>query len=180
MHARTSTLFVFFILISCSMALAQQQAVTKEHLRQRELSRYTLLSKRAQYTAPAAEKYDVLHYRIDLALTEADATFGGSVTMTFKSEVPSLDTVVLNAAAEMAVEKVMSGSTTLTFTHAASLVSVPLPSGLPKDQVMSLTVFYRAPYANSPITKRQVQNIDLNMQTTSISSQSEPYDARGW
>jgi aminopeptidase N len=180
MHTRSILLSLLLLFIPATLVFPQQNASTRERFREKEMQRYTLLSKRAQYTARASDSYDVLHYRIAIALPTADPDFGGTVTMTLKSLVASLDTVVLNAVDAMTISKVSNGASDLTFTHASDLLTILLPSGLPKDQTASLTITYSTPFANSPIDRRSVQNVELGVPTMSISSQSEPYDARGW
>ena len=155
-----------------------------QQVRNIEMRRHTLLSKRAQFVSAAAESYDVNHYRLAVSFpSDATLNFTGSVRMEFRSLVDDLSVIELNFGTLGKIDSVLAGGTRLdasAISHTGDVLALTLPTALQTDERLAVTMYYAHPYGGSAVTVKSVQNVDLGKQVLSIASQAEPYDARNW
>ncbi|MBL0173974.1 MAG: T9SS type A sorting domain-containing protein [Ignavibacteria bacterium] len=175
---RTSLLLIVLSLLAAD-AIAQD--AQRDHFRKQEMQRAGSLAKRQARTLAGAADYDVISYRLTLAMPMLEnGTFGGNVVMRMKSTVDGLSNVVVNAGANLRVDSVTSEGAKLLFTHVGDTLKATLASPASKGAAREITMYYSAPYTGSAIAAKPVTNVPLNVPTLMIASQSEPYDARNW
>jgi hypothetical protein len=181
-------LFSFFLVFLITAPLTAQDFDAPpdemQQVRNIEMRRHALLSKRAQFVSAAAENYDVTYYRLAVNFpSDATLDFSGSVRMELKSLINDLDVIELNLGEFGKIDSVLVGDVRLdagAVSHTGDVLALTLPSSLQMDEALAVTMFYRHPYGGSAVTVKSVQNVDLGKQVLSIASQAEPYDARNW
>lgn len=176
-----------FILLLCALPLTAQQDIPSDHpmraVREAEMHRQELLAKRTQFVSLAAEDYDVTYYRLNVSFpSDASLQFSGSVVMNFTSMVDDLDRLELNFGGGTIDSMLIDGTRIAagSILRAGDVLSVNLPEKLQTSQAASVTMYYRHPYGGSAVTIKDVRNEVLDRDVLSISTQSEPYDARTW
>jgi hypothetical protein len=160
------------------LLMSQDDAIHK--LRKAEMRRAASLKLGANDVLQSARRYDVAYYKLDLSFNKTDDRFGGNVTTLLKSVVASLDTIDMNLASNASVDSVTIDGRPAAFSHSDGVLSIYPTQPITLGSYASTCVYYTAAYAGSGVTRRQVQNVDLGVTTTSIASQSEAYDARTW
>ncbi len=152
-------------------------------VREMEQRQHALLAKRAQFVAAESEHYDVTYYRLDVSFpSDATLSFKGSTYMEFRSLVDDLDAVVLNFGGG-SIDSVIVGGERLNpsaITRSGDVLTLELPAPMQTDETGGVTMYYRHPYGGSAVTIRDVRNVELEKDVLSISTQSEPYEARTW
>ncbi|MBN1446659.1 MAG: T9SS type A sorting domain-containing protein [Bacteroidetes bacterium] len=183
----TRSLFLLVFLLLSSPLLAQQDAPFDDGhrcpIREAEMKRHALLAKRAQYVTAEMDHYDVQYYRLDVTFpSDASLPFFGSSAMHARSVVDDLTSIDMHFAGGT-VDSVFVDGTRLpanSVTRTGDVLSLALPVPLQKDETTDVIVHYRHPYGGSAVTIKNVRNVVLDKDVLSISTQSEPYDARTW
>ena len=180
-------LILIAVLFTISVPLAAQHECGFDHptrtVREMEQRRHALLAKRAQFVAAESEHYDVYYYRLDVTFpSDASLQFHGSAHMVFRSVIDDLDAVVLNFGGG-SIDSVLVGGERLdasAISRSGDVLTLDLPAPLQADETGAVTMYYRHPYGGSAVTITNVRNAELERDVLSISTQSEPYDARTW
>ncbi|MGB5106680.1 MAG: M1 family aminopeptidase [Candidatus Zixiibacteriota bacterium] len=121
--------------------------------------------------------FDMRYYGLHLDLHFNDSTITASVDYKIKSLIAGLNRVDLNFHNNLTTDSVKVGGATTTFTHAANLLAVNLPSPVGINQEIEMTVYYHGvPYYDG--------SAGLTF-TTQFSTQlcwtkSTPFRARYW
>jgi aminopeptidase N len=152
--------------------------------RQYEMRRYEMFAKRDAFVPASMASYDVTHYHLDISFgKDAALPFRGNVTMTFNAVADGLTSIDVHLGTNANMDSVVTRGASIdrnAMTRSGDVLTIPLPYTLDRNESSSVTMYYTAAYAGSGVIIRSVQNVVLNEQTTSIATQSEPYDARTW
>ncbi len=121
--------------------------------------------------------FDVLHYAIHVNPNFSTESIVAAVDYRVKSLVAALNRVDLNLRSELIVDSAKAGTTSLTFTHIANLLSVNLPAAYSTNQEVSLSVYYHGvPYYDGSAGLRFSSQFGTDLCWT----KATPFRSRYW
>ncbi|MFQ6606838.1 MAG: M1 family aminopeptidase [Fidelibacterota bacterium] len=136
----------------------------------RETSRTSTLT-------PEQEKIDVIYYRLYLEIVPSSHTIHGLVQATALVLDSTLSDLELDFTSSLVVSSVTLNGDTVSFTHTANQLQIPLSSSLSVGDTLMATVSYSG---TPPSTGFGSFNFDSHNGQTLIWTLSEPYGARDW
>jgi aminopeptidase N len=152
--------------------------------REKEMRRYELLAKRSAFVPASMASYDVTYYRLSISLgKDATLPFGGDVLMRFTALNGEMNAIDVHMAPNASIDSVITRGQRIPKSQlsvSGDVVTIPLPYTLQAQESDDVHMYYTASYAQSGISIRTVDNVELNERVTSVATQSEPYDARSW
>ncbi len=122
------------------------------------------------------EQFDVIYYKIDIAVDPQNELVNGSVTVDAISLISGLNKLTLNLYNNMTVTSV-SGCAS-GYKHENDSIVVDLDQSFNKNELISVTIFYYGHPSSG--TRFNPMTFDRSRGIVSISSESCPYYARCW
>ena len=92
--------------------------------------------------AVSSDRYDMLHYALDLTIDPDVQYISGTVGMVFDSRESALQEIVFDLATTLTVDRIEHRTGDLVFSHAADSVAVTLPAALAETETDSFVVHY--------------------------------------
>lgn len=121
--------------------------------------------------------YDVTYYNCHWNVDPAVSFISGSVTMYFNTLTGSFDEVVMNMSNALDVDSIVYHNNTITYTHAANILTANLPASLGAGVFDSIKVYYNGVPASTGFGSF-IQ--DSHNGVPVIWTLSEPYGASDW
>mgnify|MGYP003634934233 FL=1 len=132
-------------------------------------------------SVPQTAFYDVNYYRLELIVQNPTQRFiEGKVTSYFTALDSGLNQIVFDLSQQLVVDSVSYQNNSVPFNRSISnAVSIQLPNGLQKNQLDSITIFYRGiPTLGNGFGSFVTQANTLG--DTTLWTLSEPYGALDW
>lgn len=166
--------FIIFFLIDVSVIFAQQPDPSISEFEKKEFEKSISLSKSLY---PGDGSIDVKYYKLDLALTTSPAYLRGSVRVDAVPALNPLNHFFLDLSNNLNVDSIVSGNTTLSFTHQNDKLNINLQQTYNPGEKFSVVVYYQGvPISNGfgsiVFSSHNGQPI--------IWTLSEPYGAKDW
>ncbi|MCX7876512.1 MAG: M1 family aminopeptidase [Melioribacteraceae bacterium] len=146
-------------------------------------SSFNRLSKISEITYPGDSNIDVTYYRLNLKVTANPNFLEGKITIKAKPTVNSLSLFYLDLKNNLAVSKVLSGITNLSFVQTVDhKLSITLERNYSKGETFTVDIYYSGvPTAGTgTISSASFSFYDSGAQKVTIASLSQPYGARDW
>ncbi|MEI6123679.1 MAG: M1 family aminopeptidase [Bacteroidota bacterium] len=122
--------------------------------------------------------YNLFYHRMNWFINPAVNYIKGSVTSYFKA-VSALKKIQFELADDLNVDSIKYHNVKLlTFTHAANIISITLPTSIPNNQIDSITIFYQGVPPTGIGFGSFIQ--DYHSGTPIIWTLSEPFGAPDW
>ena len=132
--------------------------------------------------AVTSNRYDVLHYGLDLRIDPETTSLRGAVQMVFASVFPDLQTFVCDLTTDLEITSVEHDTGSLPFTQAGDTVAITLPAALAPGAVDSLTIHYRG-QPSEPSFSRGLMFRTYHLggqEGPSVANMSQPAYAKYW
>lgn len=131
-------------------------------------------------TEDPREDYDALYYSLELGMYQGGSSLDGQVTMRAASLVDDLGQLVLDAASNVSVSAVRVDGSPVAFAHEGESLTVDLDAPLGAGQTVEVEIDYSATFTGGGVLSVWRTNVQTNQQIHTLTTQSEPYDARRW
>lgn len=168
---------IFFIAVLFGFFLSSNaQEFDKEHWLN-EVQKHARMHKAGQVHYPGDESIDVTYYKLDLTISYQNQTIEGSVTISLKSEVPSLTGFFIDLKNSFTVDSVILGSAALLFTHTSAKINITTDRPYTLGEELTIKIYYKGTPSTSGFGSFA---FGTHNGQPAIWTLSEPYGASDW
>ncbi len=133
-----------------------------------------------QESRDAFSDYDALYYEIDIEVFQGEDFLQGETRMHFSPLTEELLSFSLNAGENMTVQAVRLDGQDVPWTHIDDELLIEPLAPLSAGQVYVLAADFLANYEGEGVLSVWRTNVQTGQSVHTITTQSEPYDARHW
>lgn len=171
---------IFFLLILSYCIISAQDAA--EYCSKIKAEQFRKLYKSSSLAYPGDSHIDVKYYKLDLNLTINPGNINGVISITAKSTINNLTSVILDLRSALTVSSITCNGNNLTFTHANDKITVTLNKAYSNGEQFTLLITYGGtPTAGGGfISNASISFYDNSAQKDVIASLSEPYGSKDW
>ena len=127
-----------------------------------------------------AQKYDIKYYHLDLEADNTSTFIKGSTEIGAVSVITSLNSFVVELIDELTVDSVLTGSTSLSFTHFNDLITVNMGYPVPAGEFFRVKIFYHGTVPEEGFFSGMTSDIDIDWGNSVTWTLSEPFNAKDW
>jgi len=124
--------------------------------------------------------YDVTGYGLNIAVYQGASSLSGSVVMEATSLHEGLGEVVLHAGPNLTIGTVLYDGDQVPAAHEGDRLTVDLQNTLGEGADFSLEISYTAQFNGCGVLSTWRTNVQTGQSIHTITTQSEPFDARCW
>ncbi len=131
-------------------------------------------------TIEALQDYDVKYYHLDLEADNTSTFIKGNTEIGAVSVITTLNSFVVELIDELTVDSVLTGSTSLDFTHSNELITVNMGYPVPAGEFFRVKIFYHGTVPASGFFSGMTSDIDIDWGNSVTWTLSEPFNAKDW
>lgn len=169
---KTFSIFIIALLVS---VINGQDILPSRKLTEREMHR--AIRKNRHLKQSYNTNYDIKYHRIYWNVDPAEQFISGNVYTLFSATENGARQISLDLSNNLKVDSITSNSTKLPFVHNSDILIITLSRNLSKNELDSITIFYRG----KPTEKGDIfftgENLDKSLELWTL---SEPFGAKEW
>jgi len=126
------------------------------------------------------QDYNVKYYHLDLEADNISTFIKGSTEIGAVSVVTSLNSFVIELIDEFTVDSVLTGLSSLSFTHSSDLITVNLGYTVPAGEFFRIKIFYHGTVPEEGFFSGMTSDSDSDWGNSVTWTLSEPFNAKDW
>jgi aminopeptidase N len=173
--------FLLTLLCSATVFTARAQSIANPCASAKQQKHQRAPAQRGTIADPREENYDMRYIKLDIALTNTEASISGNALTHAVTKAP-MSSYVFELTNDLTVDSVKIDGMQRTFTHAGEVGVVTLPAALAANTMFEAQVFYHGTVNNgSGFFARGLRNVLSGAaQRRYTFTLGEPYAVKDW